>query len=176
MENYFWKNVERLLKRRKKSKRWLAGELGITPSYLSILGSGKRQVRLDVMEQIAELLEVKLPVLMETDLDENRMLLPVQPKGMQTVSSLTGGSMIYALRVVDDSMGEVVKQGSHVIVDPDTPLEDGCLVAAATEQGYTIRFYSRIGNKIVLTTSAGKTEVAEPGILIHRIVEINRRV
>ncbi len=201
MENYFWKNVEKLLKRRKKSKRWLAGELGITPSYLSVLSSGKRQVRLDVMEKIANVLEVKLPVLMETDLDENKMLPhaetiagsldvkavyvlgrmwrpseTLQPTGMKTVSSLTGGSMIYALRVVDDSMGEVVKQGSYVIVDPDTPLENGCLVAAETDQWYTIRFYSRVGNKIVLTGSAGQTHIAEPGTLIHRIVEINRRV
>lgn len=60
----------------------------------------------------------------------------------------------YALRVVGDSMEPLLAAGDIIVVSPNAPLPDGCLVAACVEpDGDVVKSYRRRANGAITLTS-----------------------
>lgn len=67
----FFTNVLRLLDERQMTKKELSEKSGISISFLSDLTTGKANPSLKVMEEVAQALEMPLPLLLEsTDLNQ----------------------------------------------------------------------------------------------------------
>jgi len=72
--------------RRGISKRQLAVRAGLDPSYIAHLESGRRKPSLDVLEKLASVLELPVPLLMLMSADETD-LRGIDPHDAQTLSN-----------------------------------------------------------------------------------------
>jgi transcriptional regulator with XRE-family HTH domain len=106
----FFTNILRLLEERDMTKQELSHKAGVSISFLSDLTNGKANPSLRVMENIANALDVPLPVLLETtDLDEHSLMLmahgnPVKslPPGYVRVSVVLSEQQAFQVRRWND--------------------------------------------------------------------------
>ena len=197
----FWENVEKHLKSQGRTYRYLAKQLGIAESGLSMMRKGKREVTLTRMQKIADILDVSLIELLgerakkerlpkgEGDEDSPEVItIPVYSTMMRRDGTFPGekiaeiqainlGVDMYALRMKDDEMGDKIPLGSFAIVAPDIPVEDGDIVAATHGESYRIRYFARVGNnRILLSAKNAKPEVLGADVEVQRVKMVTNYV
>ncbi|WP_417519354.1 transcriptional regulator [Marinobacter sp.] len=107
----FFTNVLRLLGERRMTKSELADLSSVSGSYLSDLTTGNANPSLEIMESIANALEVPLPLLLEsTDLDKASL---DSLFGRKMLNSLPAGYVRISVVLPDHKAFQVKKWGEE---------------------------------------------------------------